>query len=89
MRQHTDKLNYLGSGENTKMVCSAFTPAVLSNPRTHNTFQRGGGIMPHGGGPFGSLIKATAPLHLHWREVAAGLHLKMITQVPTTVHKVC
>lgn len=45
--------------------------------------------MPHGTNPFGSLIKATAPLYLHWHEAAAGLHLKMITQVPITIHKVC
>lgn len=88
MRQHTDKLNYLGSGEST-MVCSAFIPAALFSHRIHNSFQRGGGIMPHGTSPFGSLIKATVPLHLHWHVVAAGLHLRMITQVTTTIHKVC
>lgn len=89
MRQHTDKLNDLDSGENMKMVCSALIPTVLFNQRTHNTFQRRDGIMSHGTNPFGSLIKATAPLHLHWHELAAGLHLKMIPQVPTTTHKVC
>lgn len=43
------------------MVCSAFIPAVLFSHRSHNTFQTGGGIMPHGTSPSGSLIK---PQHL-------------------------
>lgn len=76
MRQDREKINYLNSRGNTKIVSSASVSVVLSIHRSHSTLQRGGEIIPHG-----SLITVTAsalPLPWNHRGVAVLVTSKLL-----------
>lgn len=76
IREDKEKLNYLSTRGNMKMVCRALIFVVLAIHTSHSTLQRGGEIMACELSPFGSLIKVTAYLCCHPHETAAVLQYR-------------